>query len=229
MLDQEVAPICWAEIATQPTNRIFHAFKWEDGKRVQSRDTLTGAPLFDRRPLRAHLGNNLTGVRDANVASTVKFLRGDGIIADIKVNNGPGHVVDGDDRYQRNVMRKHRHFGGVVVGECPALLVALGMIPPHTVLAADARTAPCSHETLGPRNAPCRHFVAEHNARKAKALENHGKLLESFKSAEAKLVEAQAKAAQDSVATHDRLLEQVVSTQAQIAASQAATPKGASK
>lgn len=48
-LDQEVAPICWAEIANDPKHRIFAAFKWENGKRVQSRDPVTGAPLYDRR------------------------------------------------------------------------------------------------------------------------------------------------------------------------------------
>ena len=164
-LDQEVAPICWAEIANDPKQRIFAAFKWENGVRVQSKDPNTGAPLYDRRPLRAHYGNNLTGVRDAGIVSTEMYLRHDGIVTNVKINNSPAHHVDGDDRYQRNITRKARHFGWIKVGECPALQVSLGAIEPHRILAESARVKPCSHEVLGKHNPPCPHFLAEYEAR----------------------------------------------------------------
>lgn len=230
IIDQEVAPICWAEIANKPENRVFRAFKWENGRRVPSNDPNTGAPLFDRRPLKAHYGNNMTGVREAPVTSVIKFLRHDGILVDTKINNSPAHIVDGDDRYQRGIMRKARHFGWIAMGECPAMLVASGAIPAHRVLATSARTGQCSHDHIGFRNPPCPHFLAEYEARTGKSREDYLALLENFKSSEAKQIEAQAKASLASVEKHDKVLSELAAAQATIAtllAAQAqAAPKG---
>lgn len=217
-LDQEVAPICWAEIANDPKHRIFAAFKWENGKRVQSRDPATGAPLYDRRPLRAHYGNSLTGVRDAGIVSTEKYLRHDGIVTDVKINNSPAHYVDGDDRYQRNITRKARHFGWIKIGECPALQVSLGAIEPHRILSDKARTGPCTHDVLGKHNPPCPHFLAEYEARSKRSAEDYLALLENFKSAEAKQIEAQAKSSIESVKTHDKVIEELAESQKQLVA-----------
>ena len=169
---------------------------------------------------------NLTGVHDAGIVSTEKYLRHDGIVTDVKINNSPAHYVDGDDRYQRNITRKARHFGWIKIGECPALQVSLGAIEPHRILSDKARTGPCTHDVLGKHNPPCPHFLAEYEARAKTSATNYLALLESFKSAESRQIEAQAAAAVKSVETHDKVIEQLAESQKQLAAAVASQKGG---
>ena len=141
-----------------------------------------------------------------------------GIVTDVKINNSPAHYVDGDDRYQRNITRKARHFGWIKIGECPALQVSLGAIEPHRILSDKARTGPCTHDVLGKHNPPCPHFLAEYEACSKRSAEDYLALLENFKSAEAKQIEAQAKSSIESVKTHDKVIEELAESQKQLVA-----------
>jgi hypothetical protein len=210
--------ICWAERATAPGARTRAAFKWVDGRRVPSVNA-AGVQLMERLPLPAHRGSNLTGVTVAtDIKSTMKVLRHDGITADIKISNGPAHEVHGDDRYELNQRNKARALGWIPIGECPAAMVAHGMIEPHTVLADDARDGKaCSRAVLGIRNPPCRHYLAEETARIAAQAAKQAAREEALKSEEAKIMASNAATAKESVEKMTSLIDGQAETQARIA------------
>jgi hypothetical protein len=211
--------ICWAEKATQPAARQRAAFKWtEDGKRVPSTDPRTGVQLIERLPLQAHRGNNLTGVSVAtDIKSTMKVLRHEGIWADVKTNNGPAHATDGSDRYELNMRAKARHFGWIPLGECPAAMVAHGLIEAHTVLAPEARDGkPCERHSLGIRNPHCRHLWAEMKARAAANGQKQSEREEAFKSEESRLMASNAQNTATMAQTTTTLLVEQQATQARM-------------
>lgn len=226
----EAEAICWAEMATAnlppgvPGSRTRMAFKWVDGRRVASVDSRTGAQLIERLPLAAHRGSKLTGVTVAtDIRSTMKVLRHDGILADIKINNGPAHEAGDDDRYHNHIKGKGRALGWIPVGECPAAMVANGVIAPHTVLADEARDGrPCDRSILGIRNPPCRHYLAEDAARVAKQKAKQAEREEAAKTEEARLMASNAEAVAANMKGTNALLEVQAQTQAQIATALAA-------
>jgi hypothetical protein len=229
-LDQSQAPICWAELAN--TNRSFPAFKWENGVRVPSKDSRTGAQLYDRRPLQAHTGNMVTGVHVAPIKPTVKILRGDGIEVEVRINNAAAHEGGMDDRYQFAQLAKHRHYGGIVAGECPAMLVQSGVVAAFRILADDARDGrPCNYDSIGPKNPPCRHYVAEFAARLAASRSRNREMIEAFKSEEARTIEAQAKVSMRAAESTTKILESQAETQSLLVAAvaQLAGDKGKGK
>lgn len=215
------AAICWAERATRPENRNFVAFKWDEatGTRVPSRDPKTNAVILERRPLQAHRGNNLTGVQVASdIKPTMKVLRQEGVIADVKISNGPAHEVDDSDRYALYQRTKGRAFGWIPVGECPAAMVAFGQVEPHLVIADAAKDGqPCKREVLGVHNAPCRHFWAELHARTAAAKVKQEAREESLRSDGDKIMASNASAMAATAQATTEILGRVSETQAHLA------------
>lgn len=216
--------ICWAEYATAPGARNRAAFKWENGVRVPSVDSKTGAQLVERLPLQAHRGSKLTGVVVANdIKSTMKVLRHDGILADVKISNGPAHEVDDADRYAMTIKRKGRALGWIPMGECPAAMAAYGAVPAHTLLADAARDGQaCAPHTLGIRNPPCRHFLAEQKARVAAAEARQKAREEGVLTEEAKMNASNAATVKSSLESTTALLAAQGETNAVIAQALAA-------
>lgn len=225
--------ICWAEIATAdtigPDSRKRFAFKWKDGQRVQSVDPATKAPLVERIPIGAHYGTRLTGIRPArDIVSTVRMLRDNGAIVDMKVNNGPAHHVEGDDRYQLNAIRKAAHYGWIKVGECPASLVVSGAISAAAIVSPEAKDGqPCGRHLLGVRNPPCKHFLAEEAARVKATAAKFTAQEESAKTAESRILASNAESTAATQAATLELLTKQGETQAALVA--ALVPQGKAK
>jgi len=221
--------ICWAERATRPEARTFAAFKWDEatGQRVPSTEPHTGVQLRDRRRMQAHRGNNLTGVTVASdIRSTMKVLRQDGVSADVPITNGPAHeVVDGDaDRYTLYLKTKGRAFGWIPYGECPAAMVAHGIVEPHLVIADAAKDGkPCSRNVLGFQRPPCPHFWAELHAREAVQKAKNVAREQAALSEGDKIMASNAKAMASQAEATTAILSRVGETQAQLAAIVAAS------
>lgn len=217
--------ICWADKATKPEARIFPAFKWDEatGKRVPSMDPKRpNVQLRDKRPLQAHRGTILTGVVVAiDIKSTMMVLRREGVIAPVKINNGPAHeIVDGDgDRYALYMKTKGRALGWIPVGECPAAMVAHGIIAEHLVIADEAKDGkPCSRTILGERNPPCRHFWAELHAREAANKAEQDAREEAARSDGDKIMASNAQSMAAQAERTTELMGRVAETQAQLVA-----------
>lgn len=214
-------PICWAEYATRPEARTFAAFKWDEatGERVPSLDPKTKVQLRDRRPLQSHRGNNLTGVTVAtDVVSTIKMLRRDGWLVDIKINNGPAHEVDDSDRYAGYVKGKWKALGGIPEGECPAAMVVAGAIEAHLVIADAAKDGqPCPRSSLGRFRPPCRHFWAELHARRAESQAKHDSRQESALSEADRVAASNANSMAAMARATADVLTRTTETQAQLA------------
>lgn len=208
-------PVCWANEA--PNTRQRHAFKWakgEDGqfRRVQSTND-RGEPLMERIPQGAQYGTPIGGLKPAPIQSHVRVLRHDGTIADVRVNQGAAHdpAATGDTSYQHYMLGlKGRKLGWIRVGQCPAAMAlssdergpllrsgAIGVGNWTAIAAPDVVNdgRPCPAEMVGRHNPPCRHFVAEQEARLARAKAQSRVDAEIFKTDEAKLLEGQQKLA----------------------------------
>jgi hypothetical protein len=223
---KDAAAICWAERATRPEARNFAAFKWDEssGQRVPSTNE-AGVQLRDRRPLQAHRGNNLTGVSvAADIKSTMKVLRQDGITADVKVSNGPAHEAGEDDRYALYQRSKGRALGWIPYGECPAAMVAHGIVEAHLVIAEAAKDGkPCPRSDLGFQRKPCPHFWAELHAREAAAKARSAVREAAALSEGDKILASNAQAMASQAKATTEILSRVSETQAQLLAITAAS------
>jgi hypothetical protein len=203
-LINSIEPVCWANAEGAPATRERGAWKWQDGKRVPSCDE-TGRQLTERVPQGAQYGMPLTGLRQANILSSVKVMRYEGDEAFVRVSQGAGHDIGGDDSYRRYQLdHKGRGEGWIQAGTCPVSVV---MNTPHfgnkvagqpivspEVRDAIARAAPCGHAMVGIRNPPCPHYIAEQQARWKQRHAMHNRKMEVLKTDEAKLLEGQVAA-----------------------------------
>lgn len=200
-------PVCWANVAESTRTRV--AFVWKDGQRVAHTDE-HGRPITERVPQGAQYGTPIGGLQPAPVRSHVKVLRPEGWLADIRVSQGAAHdpVALGDRSYESYMLdHKGRGEGWIQMGQCPAALAistdSLGraMLPVDKIVARDVvlgkegvPAVPCLPHTVGVRNPPCKHFIAEQEARLKINKAFRPKLEAAFKSDEAKLAEVQNQA-----------------------------------
>lgn len=205
-------PVCWANEA--PNTRQRHAFKWEKGedgqwRRVQSRNA-QGEALMERIPQGAQFGTPIAGLTPAPIRSHVRVLRHDGVIADVRINQGAAHdsAMYGDTSYEHYMMGlKGRKLGWIRMGQCPAAMALTSdergpLLPRSAIAAGDVVLdgKPCPAEHVGRNNPPCRHFIAEQEARMKRAKAQGERDAAIFKSDEAKLLEGQQKIANEQTA-----------------------------
>jgi hypothetical protein len=205
-LNIEREPVCWANEA--PNTRSRPGFKWARNAagevvRVPSLDA-SGQQLIERIPQGAQFGTPMTGLQSAPIRSSARVLRHDGVITDVRINNGAAHDATslGDLSYEQYMLgTKGRALGWIPMGMCPAAMAVTvdsrgrETLPSSTIAApAVVRDGhPCQARDVGRRNPPCRHFMAEWEARVAANKARHLRDIEAFKSDEAKLLEGQAK------------------------------------
>jgi hypothetical protein len=196
-----VEPVCWANAEGAPATRERAAWKWQDGVRVPSRDE-TGRQLTERVPQGAQYGMPITGLRQANLLTSVKVMRYEGDEAFVRVSQGAGHDIGADNSYQRYMLdHKGRAEGWLQAGTCPVAVVMNtpgfgSKVSGHPIVSAEVREAitasrPCNYNTLGIKSPPCPHYLAEQQARWKQRLAGHVRKMDAQKSEDAKLLEGQ--------------------------------------
>lgn len=238
-------PVCWANDVENgaPGSRTRWAYKWakgEDGqwRRVPSLNS-HGEHLMERIPQAASIGTPIEGLKAANIRSHVRVLRHDGVIADVRITQGAAHdpVAEGDESYKHYMLgMKGRKLGWIPVGSCPGAM-ALSVddrgreaLPSGAILARSILDGnPCLPGQVGIRNPPCRHFVAEWDARLTAAANRSARDLEAFKTDEAKLLEQQAKQQTQNSDNLNRTLDKVADVLGVMAAKVAEPAKDAKK
>ena len=200
-LINSVEPVCWANAEGAPATRERAAWKWQDGRRVPSLDE-TGRHLTERVPQGAQFGMPITGLRQAQLKSHVKVMRYEGDEAFVRISQGAAHDIGTDNSYERYMLDvKGRGEGWIQAGTCPVAVVVNtpgfgNKVVGYPIVSAEVRAAiergiACNHSTLGIRNPPCPHYLAEQQARWAQRLAQHKRRMEAQKSEEAKLLEGQ--------------------------------------
>lgn len=191
--------VCWINVADGTRSRV--AFVWKDGQRVPNRDE-HGRMITERVPQGAQYGTPLGGLTSAPVRSSVKVMRWEGWLSDVRVNQAAAHDATGmgDTSYENYMIgHKGRGEGWVQMGQCPAALalstdqVGRPLLPQDKIAAPEVVLdgKPCLPQMVGVRNPPCRHFVAEQEARLKLNGHLRPKLEAAYRSDEAKLAEAQ--------------------------------------
>jgi hypothetical protein len=182
-------PILWAHKVTRakPVLRLNP----ETGQREQVIDDETGEPVTERIPQIGHVGDyeNPVAMRRPG---WVHVLKHDGHEVRVKLTNAAAQE-DLNHSYANFMRAKIRHFGWVIVGTCPLVAVASGDIRKQHLAARSLLTErACERGSFGELN-PCRHYLAERDARRARHGVLEARRNSSFKPEADRLIEAQAK------------------------------------
>lgn len=165
-------PVLWAKRGPIPSRR---AFVWKDGQRVPAEDDL-GRPIFERVPQAGKVGlvrqvADIDGLRPQSQPRYITYLRDDGHVTNNVITGAAASVPGTDKSYEIALRQKARFKGWIQWGTCPidaALrqdITGLQLVDQGN-REAFKRREPCPHGTVGPRLAPCKHFVAEEQARR---------------------------------------------------------------
>lgn len=179
------APILWTD--RDYLNRARRpAKRWNaDGKLEPVTDDL-GRPAFERVPQTGRVGvvrqvEDIASTKPMQEVRSVKMLRDDGheVHCPIRSAAAAGHGEKGSDNsMSRYVFAKAKHNGWIPEGACPVDLVLrrershLQLYSQEVRKAVERRDACAPHE-VGAKNPPCRHYVAERDARGARRLKEH--------------------------------------------------------
>ncbi len=142
--------------------------------------------------------DDIKSTKPMSAPRSIQFLKDDGneIHAPIRSAGAAGNGHEGSDNSaMRYVLAKARHYGWLPVGCCPVDLVQRRERHPLQLFAVDLRTAAtrgeaCKPQEVGLGNPPCKHYQAEHAARKARRLKDHERQVELGKTATDKQTEA---------------------------------------
>jgi hypothetical protein len=153
---QQREPIMWVN-ASQANYRGAERSKMVNGRKVTERVPARG---FDGDP---------DAKRPARGVRSVRLVRHEGHIVDMVLTNGAAHL-DPNTEWGQYQKAKARFMGWFPLGSCPCALLTTGeMTADHMVDRATARELPCAPGSYS-EQAPCKHALAEIDARRAQCL-----------------------------------------------------------
>lgn len=187
----------------------------DDGRMVSIEDDL-GNPVIERLPAVGHVGpvNNAVPMSSKRV---IEYLRFDGNIVSAIITGAAAAVADTDRSHQHYVEAKARHNGWIERNTCPVDAVMSGAIKKQRLVAQESRDAlakgtRCARWKYG--EVPCKHFVAEEKARKARNVAEDAKRSEAVRSESVKNADKQTAAL---IALADQLAQRAVAGEAKSA------------
>ena len=192
-------PIMWTERGMKFRRP---AYEWNDaGQRVAKVDDL-GRPLFERVPQTGRVGvvrqiEDIAATRPMREVRAVQYLKDDGheIHAPIRSAAAALHGEHGTDMSLVSYVRaKARFYGWIPVGCCPVDVVLRGERNVLQMFSAEVRDAikardACAAATVGLDKPPCKHYVAERDARRRRRLAEHEQQVMNAKTQEAKTLD----------------------------------------
>jgi hypothetical protein len=169
-------PIRWTRKGDRSHER--NAFMWQDGKRVPVLDDF-GRQVKERVPVTGRVG---VVRQEADVATTkpmrdpraLHYLHTDGNEAHSVIRSAAAslHGNQNTDRSQLEFVKaKAKHEGWILVGECPVDLVVRRELNKLQMFSMEVRAAcergeACRPDEVGANKPPCKHYVAERDARR---------------------------------------------------------------
>jgi hypothetical protein len=155
--------------------------QWVDGKRVPVTDDL-GRPVVERYPASGQVGlvrqvEDIEGLKTQPQPRFLTFMKdgtkGGGAIAFSPITAAAASDPQTDKSFEIGVRQKARENGWIQVGRCPIDVAMSGdilgrgkMLEAPENREAYSRNERCDPNILGPRNPPCKHWIAEEAARK---------------------------------------------------------------
>lgn len=196
-------PTLWAEQNKTPGRKI-RAKEWDrkQGAWVDVVDA-RGNPVYERAPAVGVIGDPSTGMRPwaGGRNRTVRFLRHDGHITTVTLTGAAAAVPD-DQSYAESTRAKADHFGWVEFGHCPVedaitrpRFGVLKLASSANRSDADANRR-CSHWWRGGpigNSTPCKHWLAEIDARRAAHVAQDATYAEAMKTGADRQADALAK------------------------------------
>jgi hypothetical protein len=181
-------PILWAQHASSMRTRIARRWDQESQAMVPVIDEETGEPVIEKIPQRAHLGSS-----DYDKPELVKHvgwmlvLRHDGHEVFFKLTNAAAQE-NLNESYCHFMRAKARHFGWLNVGRCPLAAVAAGEVKREQLADRSVKGEPCPNSTS---SRPCKHYIAERDARRDRNKKREAKRDAAFKPEAERMLEAQ--------------------------------------
>lgn len=190
-------PILWTQHAKPLRSRPVRQFNPESGEVEFVINEDTGEPLLERIPQVGHDGG-YDDPKKFKRYGFVNLLRHDGHQVFAKLTNAAAQT-DLNASYVHFMRAKHSYFGWFPVGQCPLSALAAGTIQKKHIAAKDIlKDRPCDRAACNEFK-PCKHYIAERDARRARHAKAEKKRIESFKDDSVKMLEAQQKQTTDIV------------------------------
>lgn len=186
----------WLREKTTPV-RVRQARTWDAARKawVPMTDDL-GNPLRERIPAVGTVGEPYTG-RPQAVRRFVTMLRADGNEVSVALTAAAASIPGTDNSQRDYALAKAKHFGWIEKGHCPleehqSDRVGFGLpkLIAESNRAAARDNERCAHWGTSPNAEPCRHWLAEVEARRARRAKEESKRAESYKSDDAKHTDA---------------------------------------
>lgn len=167
------APVLWLKTDKPYDGQFRRARTWDPASGQWSTPVYekghpkAGRPVMERIPGTGYEGSpkNATPMRRRRF---VEMLRHDGHIVAVPITNAAAHLPDSDVSCETDRRLKGKYLGWIEKGQCPAAMLAGNLLPAEQFAADTAGWTPCNPRTLGEKNPPCPHFIAEQNARKGR-------------------------------------------------------------
>lgn len=155
-----------------------------------------GNPVVERLPAIGHTGpvNNAIPMRGVRA---IEFLRFDGHLIASPVTGAAAAVAGTDRSHEQSIRAKARYHGWIERGVCPVDAAMTDLIKPQRLVSDECREALKKGDRCQRRRvdeAPCKHWIAEEAARKARNAKADAARAEAAKSEATRSADQQTKA-----------------------------------
>lgn len=195
-------PIMWAQFAeAQRHGKPVRRPNPETGELEVVVDPETGEPVLEKFPQVGYVGAlNQPNDEPARmrIRGWVRVLKHDGHEINQKLTNAAAQD-NLNASYVHFMRAKARHYGWFPVGKCPLVALAAQEIQSSQIVAKDIlKDRACAAGTSNEVR-PCKHYLAERDARRARHAKNEAKRLKALRSDDEKAADVAAKQTVDIV------------------------------
>ena len=186
-------PILWCyRGARGDANRRVPAKKFNPETRQMEDvfDEETGGRVFERVPQRPHVAGDYDNPELAKRGDWLHVLRHDGHVVRMKLTNAAADR-DLDAPGARERRAKARHLGWIPVGHCPLVLLISRELQKGQLAARHLLEEQACQPGEYSETKPCRHYLVEEAARRARNLKEQTKLARKHQSEAEKMIAAQ--------------------------------------